>query len=206
MTDPARGEQALRILDTLEAALERGGTLVITCDPHLRKRFALGAAIRDRAATPGHSSEKLIDALAQFAQATVIGWEEPGALDAETDIEAFDRATGSHAVIGPHLAPERFRGGIERYLEHHIAPGSFLRAVLENDLMGAIGHADEESARELKDLVSWLWQEMPSTLWGSKERVAAWLSARPCPECDTPGCHSFGCDERFITRREDYDR
>lgn len=73
------------------------------------------------------------------------------------------------------LCPERFRGGLQRYLEHRIAPGSFLRAVLENDLMGAVGHADEESARELKALVQWLWQEMPSNLWGSKERVAAWL-------------------------------
>ena len=74
-----------------------------------------------------------------------------------------------------HTCPERFRGGIERYLAHRIAPGSFLRAVLENDLMGAVGHADEESARELQALVRWLWQEMPSNLWGSKERVAAWL-------------------------------
>jgi len=71
--------------------------------------------------------------------------------------------------------PERFRAGLNRYLVDRIAPGSFLRAVLENDLMGAVGHADEESAKELKALVSWLWQEMPSNLWGTKERVSAWL-------------------------------
>lgn len=103
------------------------------------------------------------------------------------------------------LCPERFRGGIERYLKHRIAPGSFLRSVLENDLMGAVGHADEESARELKALVQWLWQEMPSNLWGTKERVVAWLKEADCPECGRLKCRSFGCDEMHLSR-EEYDR
>jgi len=35
------------------------------------------------------------------------------------------------------LLPEHIRGGMKLYLEDHVEPGGFLRAVLENDLVGA---------------------------------------------------------------------
>jgi hypothetical protein len=74
--------------------------------------------------------------------------------------------------------PERFRGAIARYLGQRAEPGRFVRCVLENDLMGAVGAADEESARELKSLVDWCWQSLPSNAWGTKERVRAWLKGQ----------------------------
>lgn len=74
--------------------------------------------------------------------------------------------------------PEHMRGGLARYIEHHIEPGSFLRAVLENDLKGAISYADSTNRFLLFDYVNYLYNDAPSVCWGSPEKVAAWLAMR----------------------------
>ena len=50
-----------------------------------------------------------------------------------------------------------------------------MRVVLENDLTEAIGRADEENILILKDIVGYIFNELPMTCWGSKEKVKAWL-------------------------------
>lgn len=72
--------------------------------------------------------------------------------------------------------PEKFRGGVQRFLEERIAPGHFLRAVLENDLSRAIGYADAESVKLLPILVSFVYNTLPTGAWGDKEKVAKWLA------------------------------
>ena len=42
---------------------------------------------------------------------------------------------------------------LERFLEHGIHPGDFMVRVLENNLVGAVAHADENSKQHLCDLV-----------------------------------------------------
>lgn len=71
--------------------------------------------------------------------------------------------------------PEHLRDGLLRYIEHGISPGHFLTAVLENDLMGAVGRADSESARGLVGLCTYLYNDAPSGCHGSPEKVAAWV-------------------------------
>lgn len=61
------------------------------------------------------------------------------------------------------------------YFERGIPQGSFFTAVLENDLRGAIGAADQYNRRLLFDWVAWLYWEAPSESWGSPEKVAAWI-------------------------------
>jgi hypothetical protein len=73
--------------------------------------------------------------------------------------------------------PEHLRDGLLRYLEHGIAPGHFLLAVLTNDLMEAVGRADPESAAGLVSLCSYLYNETPGLCHGSPEKVAAWIYA-----------------------------
>jgi hypothetical protein len=78
------------------------------------------------------------------------------------------------------MCPEQYRGGLQRYFEHHVEPGSFLRAVLENDLMGAMAAFDWSG--DYRGLVEFLYCEVPSRrsgLWGSAEAVAAWLAKDP---------------------------
>lgn len=72
--------------------------------------------------------------------------------------------------------PQRFVGGLNRYFNDHIETGSFLRAVLENDLTLALCHADYYSGKELGWIVKGLMENAPSHAWGSKHAVAAWLS------------------------------
>lgn len=77
--------------------------------------------------------------------------------------------------------------GIKRYVEHHIPPGDFLRAVLENNLKESFGRADEYNKVALFDIVKYCYLEIPSNCWGSKEKVSAWLEAtRPTTEPPSP--------------------
>jgi hypothetical protein len=64
---------------------------------------------------------------------------------------------------------------IQRYVEHGLQPGHFLLAVLQNDLYGACARADLVNRHRIFEIVQYLYNEVPSACWGSKEKVAAWL-------------------------------
>lgn len=74
----------------------------------------------------------------------------------------------------PYL-PEHMRDAMKMYLEHRIEPGSFLLAVLTNDLKGAVGRADHINLKHLTNIVSYCYNEIPSQAWGSPAKVEAWL-------------------------------
>jgi len=74
--------------------------------------------------------------------------------------------------------PEHMREGLERYVEHHIRPGSFLMAVLENNLVLAAGRADDINRMYLMQWADVLYNELPGSCWGSKEKVQNWLDKR----------------------------
>jgi len=71
--------------------------------------------------------------------------------------------------------PEHMREGLERYVEHHIKPGSFLRAVLENDFVLAVEYADKANRVHLAEWAETLYTEIPKGCWGSPEKVQNWL-------------------------------
>jgi hypothetical protein len=75
-------------------------------------------------------------------------------------------------------APSRILDSIHAYVEHRRRPGGFLVAVLENSLSGALGAADDASRRGLDDIMSYLWNEVPASCWGSPAKVEAWLLDR----------------------------
>ena len=72
--------------------------------------------------------------------------------------------------------PERYREGMKRYIEEHITPGSFLRSMLECDLMGVMGHVDPDMVCELRRIYAWIYNEAPGICWGSPEKVTAWVN------------------------------
>jgi hypothetical protein len=47
-------------------------------------------------------------------------------------------------------------------------------ACLTNDLTGAVSRADFDSLQAIPAIVSYLYNEVPSVCWGSKEKVKAW--------------------------------
>ncbi len=74
------------------------------------------------------------------------------------------------------LLPEGLRGGMRLYIEDRTLPGSFLEAVLRNDLMGAFGCADDINRHRMFEIVGFLYNEIPSPAWGSREAVKSWLA------------------------------
>lgn len=67
---------------------------------------------------------------------------------------------------------------LDRYVENYCPTGGFLRAVLENDLVGAFGKADIQNTNALKAIVTYVYNNIPADSWGSPEKVKKWLSRR----------------------------
>jgi hypothetical protein len=64
---------------------------------------------------------------------------------------------------------------LDRYINHGIPCGSFLTACLENNLREAFGRADCNNSANLKNIVGYLYNEIPTNAWGSPEKVKEWL-------------------------------
>ena len=73
--------------------------------------------------------------------------------------------------------PEHMRRPAEDYVERGYPPGSFLRAVLANNLVEAFAHADAVNLAAMHTWAAWLWNEAPRNCWGSPERVATWSAS-----------------------------
>lgn len=84
--------------------------------------------------------------------------------------------------LSDYQIPQRMMPGIRRYIEQGIEPGGFLTAVICNDLKEAVGRADDENLRNLPAFVSYFYNDVPSTCWGSPERFSAWLARFERPE------------------------
>jgi hypothetical protein len=78
------------------------------------------------------------------------------------------------AVFNLNILPQHMRGGILRYLQSGIGPGSFASAILENKFAEAHGRADEINTERLRDWANWLYNYAPSDCWGSAEKVKKW--------------------------------
>ncbi len=97
--------------------------------------------------------------------------------------------------------PPRMAGAMQRYIERGFPPGSFLEAVLSNDMMGALGRADAENRAALHDYGVFLYSYAPGGCHGSPDKVRDWIKrggllggsvedesavAKPCAQGDTP--------------------
>ena len=64
--------------------------------------------------------------------------------------------------------------GMQRYIEHGVRGGSFMHALLQNDLRKAVENADGQNLEALAAWVRWLYNYAPSACWGSMLKVQAW--------------------------------
>jgi hypothetical protein len=71
--------------------------------------------------------------------------------------------------------PEHMRDTFRLYIEKGIPPGSFTKAVLSNDLMGAMRRADHINRARIFDTCAFLEVEAPIGCYGSPERVSDWI-------------------------------
>jgi hypothetical protein len=76
------------------------------------------------------------------------------------------------------LVPEHLHAALRRYLEQHIMTGSFLEAVLTNDLEGACLRGDAISLSRLASIVEYLHNCAPREAWGSPKKVGDWVARR----------------------------
>ena len=71
--------------------------------------------------------------------------------------------------------PEHMRDAARLYIEKGIPPGSFLQAVICNDLFGAFRRADDINQAAMRDWVVFFYNEAPGDCWGSEEHFSDWL-------------------------------
>lgn len=68
-------------------------------------------------------------------------------------------------------------GAVERYIMHGIPGGSFLNAVLSNDLQGAFARADLENTRAMQGWAQFIYNYLPAASRGSPEQVSEWIAS-----------------------------
>lgn len=74
--------------------------------------------------------------------------------------------------------PEHCRDGLAGYLtREYTRIGSFLTALLSNDLKETFARADDANQMAIRNYIYFLYNEAPTGSWGSPERVQAWLTA-----------------------------
>lgn len=74
--------------------------------------------------------------------------------------------------------PQAIFESLKLYVTQRVPTGSFLNAVLCNDLFDACGRADPYSAAALPKICELIYNRCPAECFGSQEKVDAWLEAR----------------------------
>ncbi len=73
------------------------------------------------------------------------------------------------------MLPEHMQSGARRYVEQGLPPGSFLRSVLENNLVAAASNGDSINQQALFVWATWLYSEAPGSCWGNQKAVQDWI-------------------------------
>ena len=83
---------------------------------------------------------------------------------------------------GIKVCPPLVKAAIGRYVTEGIQPSGFVKACLENNLVGAISRADGKNRDALLEIVTYMMWEIPAPIWGSKEKVQEHLATwTDCP-------------------------
>lgn len=85
-----------------------------------------------------------------------------------------ENSLGEYHYMG-YSIPSHMLESIDLYLQHGCPPGSFLYAVLCNNLTESVARADTHNIHNLPAYAAFLYNEMPRGSWGSEEKVGAWL-------------------------------
>lgn len=72
------------------------------------------------------------------------------------------------------MIPQTTKETIDRFVQYGCNPGGFVTAVLENNLMEAVGRADSENLENLQDICSYIYNKIPGNCWGSTSKIIEW--------------------------------
>lgn len=73
--------------------------------------------------------------------------------------------------------PEHMEEPLREYILKGTPVGHFLSAVLDNNLVGAVSHADGNNLANLPAYLGYLLNEAPSGCFGSREKRLAWIES-----------------------------
>lgn len=73
------------------------------------------------------------------------------------------------------FVPERIMNSLHQYIKNHLPVGSFLQAVISNDLQKSVAMADKESLANLRAIVMFLYNHAPGSCWGSEAIYKEWI-------------------------------
>lgn len=71
--------------------------------------------------------------------------------------------------------PPNIRGGLVRYVDNGLATGSFLTAVLTNNLLKAFATADSTSREAIATIVMFVEHTVPHVCRGTKNDFTSWI-------------------------------
>ncbi len=89
-------------------------------------------------------------------------------------------------VLDKSWIPAYTMMALEDYVRNHTPKGGFMEAVLTNNLKEAFARADQGNLMAIGAMVNWLYNEAPSTCWGSPEKYEAWINMDRGPESVIP--------------------
>lgn len=72
--------------------------------------------------------------------------------------------------------PDHTKAAFEDYILRGYPPGSFMYAVLRNDFVAAVCHADYINKQHLVDIAKWMINVAPRACWGNDQAVKDWLA------------------------------
>lgn len=90
-----------------------------------------------------------------------------------TDLEIY--TDNLEDAIAKSNIPEYMHIGVKLYVLDGTPPGSFLSAVLRNDLRQAVLRADTNNIHHLPDYIHLFYNHLPADCWGNDENVDNWL-------------------------------
>lgn len=74
--------------------------------------------------------------------------------------------------------PDSVYESLVRYVEKGVPTGGFLYAVLSNNLKESLSRADSVNRGLLYEIVNFCYNEIPSSCWGSEQKVNDWISSK----------------------------
>ena len=78
-------------------------------------------------------------------------------------------------MIDYNTIRQDIREKLDNYAQHGTPTGDFLRAVLSNDLMEAVGRADDYNITTVHSICGYVYNELPSRCHGSPEIYRSWI-------------------------------